>query len=82
MLKKVIGLSLGGVPIAVDASVFQNGQGTIVDSGTTDTFLPKAVATGFSEAWQASTGEVGQALHVKYQYIFGDMGRFTGRSTR
>lgn len=35
-----------------------DGVGTIVDSGTTDTYLPKAIAAEFSSAWEAVTGKV------------------------
>ncbi|CAM9634521.1 unnamed protein product, partial [Ectocarpus sp. 12 AP-2014] len=37
--------------------LFSLGTGTIVDSGTTDMYLPVDVADAFSEAWEASTGE-------------------------
>lgn len=32
-------------------SIFNNGKGTIVDSGTTDTYLPKQIAKKFQNAW-------------------------------
>lgn len=51
-------MTLDGVSIASDPSVFQRGKGIIVDSGTTDTYLPKSVAKGFSNAWEAATGSV------------------------
>ena len=35
---------------------FQEGKGTILDSGTTDTYLPKALAPDFVKAWYALTG--------------------------
>lgn len=35
---------------------FAVGRGTIVDSGTTDTFLPEAIAENFREAWEEQTG--------------------------
>lgn len=34
---------------------FRRGKGTILDSGTTDTYLPKAVAKVFAEAWARYT---------------------------
>lgn len=35
---------------------FAAGKGTIIDSGTTDTFLPEAIAESFREAWEEQTG--------------------------
>jgi hypothetical protein len=35
---------------------FATGRGTILDSGTTDTFLPQALAESFREAWEEQTG--------------------------
>lgn len=35
---------------------FSGGKGTILDSGTTDTYLPQAVAEHFSDAWTELTG--------------------------
>lgn len=55
-------ITLDGVSIAKDSSVFQRGKGTIVDSGTTDTYLPKTVAQGFSNAWEKTTGSVSRWL--------------------
>ncbi|CAM9343958.1 unnamed protein product, partial [Discosporangium mesarthrocarpum] len=54
---KVLDISLGGISIGVSPSVYQSGKGTIVDSGTTDTYLPKAAASGFKRAWKAATGK-------------------------
>lgn len=51
-------ITLNDVSISSDPSVFQRGKGIIVDSGTTDTYLPKSVAKGFSIAWEAATGSV------------------------
>lgn len=58
-LMQVEKITLNGVSIAHESSVFQRGKGTIVDSGTTDTYLPKSVASGFSKAWEQATGSVG-----------------------
>lgn len=55
---QVTDITLNGVSVTSDASLFQRGKGIIVDSGTTDTYLPKSVAKGFSKAWQAATGSV------------------------
>ncbi|CAN0236584.1 unnamed protein product [Ascophyllum nodosum] len=53
---KVLDITLNGVSIETDASVYERGKGIIVDSGTTDTYLPKSAAKGFSKAWEATTG--------------------------
>lgn len=55
---QVTDITLGGVSIEADPSVFNRGQGMMVVSGTTDTFLPKSVAEGFNDAWEAATGSV------------------------
>lgn len=60
-------ITLDDVSIAHDSSVYQKGKGTIVDSGTTDTYLPRSVATGFSKAWQASTGKVRRLFLATYR---------------
>ena len=51
---------MNGVSIEADASVYERGKGIIVDSGTTDTYLPKSAAKGFSKAWEATTGSVSE----------------------
>eukprot|EP00903_Cladosiphon_okamuranus_P013533 g12605.t1 len=53
---KVDDMTLDGISISSDPSIYQRGKGIIVDSGTTDTYLPKSVAKGFSDAWEAATG--------------------------
>ncbi|CBJ25999.1 aspartyl protease [Ectocarpus siliculosus] len=53
---KVTDVTLNGVSITTDASVFQKGTGIKIVSGTTNTYLPRAVAEGFSAAWEAATG--------------------------
>ncbi|CAN0409020.1 unnamed protein product, partial [Laminaria digitata] len=55
---EVVGAKLGGLTIAGDAELtaFRSGGGTIVDSGTTDTYLPEALARGFLETWKVATG--------------------------
>lgn len=58
---QVLDITLNGISITSDATVYQKGKGIIVDSGTTDTYLPKSVASGFSKAWEAVTGSVRNA---------------------
>ncbi|CAM9579292.1 unnamed protein product [Choristocarpus tenellus] len=55
---KVLDITVGGTSIGVSSSLFQSGKGTIVDSGTTDTYLPKGAAEGFGKVWLAKTGKV------------------------
>ncbi|CAN0364589.1 unnamed protein product, partial [Hapterophycus canaliculatus] len=55
---QVTDITLNGVSVESDASVYQRGKGIIVDSGTTDTYLPRSVAKGFSKAWESVTGSV------------------------
>lgn len=63
---QVTDITLNGVSISSDTAVFQSGKGTIITSGTTDTYLPRATANGFSEAWEAATGSVScPLLHLK-----------------
>jgi Xylanase inhibitor N-terminal len=52
---------LGGICVACDPksdalSSFHGGKGTILDSGTTDTYLPKAILERFQEVWMELTG--------------------------
>ncbi|KAG5192382.1 aspartic peptidase domain-containing protein [Tribonema minus] len=47
---------IGGESINVDPAQYNRGKGVIVDSGTTDTYLPSACADGFRAQWQALTG--------------------------
>lgn len=67
----MLDITLNGVSIEADASVYQKGKGIIVDSGTTDTYLPKSVARGFSKAWEATTGSVrNSSITVCYVLLF------------
>lgn len=53
-------VAVGGICVACGDSeallAFSGGKGTILDSGTTDTYLPQAVAEHFSDAWTELTG--------------------------
>lgn len=62
----MLDITLNGHSIESEPSVYQRGKGIIVDSGTTDTYLPKSVANGFSKAWQATTGNVRHAMRPLY----------------
>ena len=46
------------IRVRVDPAKLNSGKGVIVDSGTTDTYLNKAVGKEFSRAWKAATGKV------------------------
>jgi len=45
------------IRVRVDHASLNSGKGVIVDSGTTDTYLNKAVAKDFNKAWQKATGQ-------------------------
>ncbi|CAN0373612.1 unnamed protein product, partial [Hapterophycus canaliculatus] len=55
---QVLDVTLGGTAIVDSGTLgaFAAGTGTIVDSGTTDTYLPKAISKAFSAAWEKATG--------------------------
>lgn len=58
---RVVKMFLGDTCIACDAkpdsvSAFMDGKGTILDSGTTDTFLPAKIADDFNSQWRQITG--------------------------
>ncbi|CAN0304270.1 unnamed protein product, partial [Ascophyllum nodosum] len=54
---KVEGVLLGGTQIATQKTLelFELGTGVIVDSGTTDTYLPQAIASEWHSAWLATS---------------------------
>ncbi|KAG5190098.1 aspartic peptidase domain-containing protein [Tribonema minus] len=52
----LIDVQIGGASIGAPAAVYARGKGAIVDSGTTDTYLPEACAARFRAAWRAATG--------------------------
>ena len=45
-------VSIGGTKLEVQDSVYNTGKGVIVDSGTTDTYLPRKMAGQFKKAWK------------------------------
>ncbi|EWM27330.1 Peptidase aspartic [Nannochloropsis gaditana] len=49
-------IKIGNTSIGVDPNLFNAGQGTIVDSGTTDTYLPRSVASAFQRVFQDVAG--------------------------
>ena len=64
---------LGGICVAcgVDSPAlraFDGGKGTILDSGTTDTYLPQAIAERFLEVWFALTGSSFQKRKNRYAW--------------
>ncbi|CAM9802902.1 unnamed protein product [Chrysoparadoxa australica] len=54
---KMLDISIGGTSIGTDSAVYQRGKGTIVDSGTTDTYLPVEASKKWSARWLAATGQ-------------------------
>ena len=53
---KLMDILMNGKSIDVPASVYATGKGTIVDSGTTDTYLPRRAADKFKKAWADALG--------------------------
>ncbi|CAM9230616.1 unnamed protein product, partial [Heterosigma akashiwo] len=49
-------IRVGGEKLNVGASNYNGGKGTIVDSGTTDTYLNRHVANEFKAKWHAASG--------------------------
>jgi len=50
-------VSVGGTKLDVQDSVYNSGKGVIVDSGTTDTYLPRKMAGQFKKAWKDIVGK-------------------------
>jgi hypothetical protein len=53
---EVVDIKVAGVSLGVSSSVYQEGKGMIVDSGTTDTYLPSKIATAFKTQWEGASG--------------------------
>ena len=49
-------------------SAFNDVKGTIIDSGTTDSYLPKTIARPFRRAWENITGTVHSNKLERYTY--------------
>jgi len=52
----VTGVRVGDVKMTGGTAAFNTGKGTIVDSGTTGTYLPRRVAEQFKTAFDSATG--------------------------
>jgi len=50
-------VSVGGKKLDVQDGVYNSGKGVIVDSGTTDTYLPRKMAGQFKKAWKDIVGK-------------------------
>ena len=68
-------------------NVFASGRGTIVDSGTTDTYLPETVAKKFIENFSKITGGIQfsqgniplkAVLSLQFQFVFYYLVAFCG----
>ena len=57
-----------GKSIGVPASTYATGKGTIVDSGTTDTYLPRRAADQFKRAWSNVMGSSPKYANTKIAY--------------
>ena len=53
---RLLDILMNGESIDVPAAVYATGKGTIVDSGTTDTYLPRRASDKFKAAWAAALG--------------------------
>lgn len=49
-------ITLGDKKLEVTPTAYNSGKGTIVDSGTTDTYLTRKAAASFKRLWKAQTG--------------------------
>ena len=67
----VMSLHLGDILITTTEtllSAFNDGKGTIIDSGTTDSYLPRVIARPFRRAWETITGHVHSNKLERYTY--------------
>src|SRR3569832_1913672 len=71
---RVLQVWLGDVCLVSDAvapklvKAFSKGKGTLLDSGTTDTFLPKELAESFAREWERLTGMSFSQRATRYSY--------------
>jgi len=65
---KLLDIRMGGTSIGVPATTFASGKGTIVDSGTTDTYLPRRAADKFKAAWAAHVGASPKYANTKLAF--------------
>lgn len=52
----IVSIFIGDEPVEGGFDGFSTGKGTVIDSGTTDTFLPISVAAPFRATWEKVTG--------------------------
>lgn len=82
-----MGITLNGVSITADASVFRSGKGMLIASGTTDTYLSAGRGGSFQQRLGGGDwiGELplcltlnnfvwGHALHCLSAYVFRGLG--------
>jgi hypothetical protein len=67
---------LNGKSIGVPESTWNTGKGTIVDSGTTDTYLPRRAAEQFKRAWHAAMGPSPKYANSKLAYTAAQAAKF------
>ncbi|KAK7242267.1 aspartic-type endopeptidase [Aureococcus anophagefferens] len=65
---KMLDILVDGKSIGVPASTYATGKGTIVDSGTTDTYLPRRAADQFKRAWSNVMGSSPKYANTKIAY--------------
>lgn len=73
---RLVDIRLDGHSIAVPSSVYASGKGTIIDSGTTDTYLPRRAAERFKQVWGEIMGPVPKYANMKLSYSSGDVLKF------
>lgn len=66
----LLDVEINGVSIGSSADVYGEGMGTIIDSGTTDTYLPHKVASAFESTWRQTTGFSFDSAHYVEQPNF------------
>lgn len=65
---RLIDVQMNGRSIGIPASIYASGKGTIVDSGTTDTYLPRRASEKFKQAWSDIMGPVPKYANAKLSY--------------
>ena len=73
---QVISVHVGDVLITSDPKIlfgFNSGKGTIIDSGTTDTYLPRSASGAVMGVWKVAAGR--ELSHMKQRYSFEEFGR-------
>jgi len=65
---RLLDVKLNGRSLEIQPSVFATGKGTIIDSGTTDTYLPRRAAERFKHVWTEIMGPLPKYANTKLAY--------------